>query len=483
MKKNSLITNLAWKFGERISAQLISMIVSIILARLLSPEDYGVVSIVMIFITLANVFVSDGFGSALIQKKGATALDFFSVLYFNIGFSLLLYLIIYISAPYISVFYGEGYEILTPILRVLGIRIVFTAINSVQQAYISKKMMFQKFFFATLWGTISSAVIGIAMAYLGYGVWALVTQYLVSTTVSTFSLMVVIKKKPQICFSISSLRQLFPYGIRILGTGMLMTGYQELRALIIGKVYSSSDLAYYDKGRQFPNLIVTNINTSISSVLFPKMADEQDDITKLKETTRNSIRFSSYIMCPVMLGLAAVAIPFVRLLLTDKWIDCVPLLQLFCVIYLFQPMHVANIQAIKAMGRSDIYLKLEVFKKIIELIVLLIAMWISVEAIVIGMAICTTLFTFVNAYPNVKLLGYSLREQMQDIIPSVIISCIMFCCVYMMNYIPVNDFIKLIVQVVSGGVIYILLSVVTRNSVFANMKTLLYNIIKSKRNN
>ncbi len=480
-KKNGLLGNLAWKFAERISAQLISTIVSIILARILEPAYYGVISIVMIFITLANVFVSDGFGSALIQKKDATALDFFSVLYFNIGFSCILYLILFVSAPVISNFYGEGYEILTPVLRILGLRIILTAVNSVQEAYVSKKMIFKKFFVATLLGTVSSAVIGILMAYTGYGVWALVVQYLIGTSVSTLTLTIVLKKKLQFIFSYASLKSLFPYGVRILCTGLLINGYQELRALIIGKVYSSVDLAFYDKGRQFPNLIVTNINSSIGAVLFPKMSNEQNDKNKIKETTRNSIRFSAYIMCPMMLGLAAVAEPFVRLILTEKWVNCVPLLQMFCIIYLFQPIHTANMQAIKAIGRSDVYLKLEVVKKIIELVVLLTVMWISVEAIVIGMTICTTLFTFVNAYPNSKLLNYKIKEQVRDIFPSVLMSVIMFVCVYVVQFIPMNEWLTLFVQIIVGITVYLIMLVVSKNNEFAYLKNLCVDMIKHRK--
>lgn len=466
-KENGVIGNLMWKFAERISAQLISLIVSIILARVLGPSDYGTVSIVMIFITLANVFVSDGLGSALIQKKNATAVDYFSVLYFNIGLSCVLYLILFIAAPLVSDFYGDGYEILTPVLRILGLRIILTSVNSVQEAYISRKMIFRKFFLATLSGTIVSAVIGIYMAYAGYGVWALVAQYLVSTGVSTFILFITLKKRPQFVFSFNSLKELLPYGVRILSAGLLISGYQELRALIIGKIYSSADLAYYDRSRNFPNLIVTNINTSISAVLFPKMSKEQEDLERIKTTTRNSIRFSSYIMCPMMLGLAAVAEPFVKLLLTDKWIDCVPLLQWFCIIYLFQPIHSANMQAIKGMGRSDIYLKLEIIKKVIELIVLLVVMWISVEAIVIGMAVCTTLFTFINAYPNIKLLNYSLKEQMNDILPSLIMSGVMSVVVYLIGFITMNNIVKLLLQVLIGLGAYIAFSVFTKNKEFS----------------
>lgn len=477
-EKHGLLSNLAWKFGERISAQLISTIVSIILARLLEPSHYGTVSIVMIFITLANVFVSDGLGSALIQKKDADETDFFSVLYFNIGFSCVLYTLLFFAAPFISKFYGPEYEILTPVLRVLGLRIILTAVNSTQQAYISKKMMFRKFFIATLGGTLSSAVVGIAMAYGGYGVWALVAQYLVSTGVSTITLSLVIGKRPRLLFSFDRVKSLIPYGIRILGTGLLITGYQELRSVIIGKKYSSADLAYYDKGRSFPLLIVNNLNSSIAAVLFPKMSEEQDDRQKIKTTTRNSIRFSALILCPMMLGLATVSDSFVRLLLTEKWLPCVSLMQLFCIIYLFQPIHTANMQAIKAMGRSDIYLRLEVVKKVIELVVLLVTMWISVDAMVIGMAVCATLFVFVNAYPNIKLLDYSIREQLADILPPVVMSLIMGAAVVAVGLLPLPLVIKLIVQVLAGAILYFAMTILTRNR---EMKQLLQILWKGRK--
>lgn len=477
-KKNGLIGNMFWKFSERISAQLISTIVSIILARMLEPSHYGVISIVMIFITLANVFVSDGLGTSLVQKKDATKLDFFSVLYFNIAFSSVLYLIIFFAAPYISAFYGEGYEILTPVLRVLGLRIIFTGINSVQHAYVSKKMIFRKYFLSTLLGTISSAIVGITMAYLGYGVWALVAQYMTSTTVSTLVLFIVLNKRPKLMFSLKNLRELFPYGMCILGTKLLITAYMEMRALIIGKIYSSKDLAYYDKGKHFPHLVVTNIDSTISTVLFPKMSNEQNDMERVKGTTRNSIKYSSFILCPMMLGLAAVAEPFVKLILTEKWIECVPLLQLFCVIYLFQPIHSANMQAIKAIGRGDIYMKLEIVKKIIELLVLIIVMRISVEAIVVGMALCTVLFTFVNAYPNIKFLNYKFTEQMRDILPSVICSLIMFVIVYLINFCEFNDILKLILQCTTGILIYILISTLINNQMVKGMWNLMLQRLK-----
>lgn len=478
--EHNLISNLAWKFGERITAQVVTLIVSIILARILEPSHYGVISIVTIFITLANVLVSDGFGSALIQKKNADALDFSSVLYFNIFFSIILYVTLYICAPLISSFYGEGYEILTPVLRVLGLRIIISGVNSVQQAYVSRQMIFRKFFFSTFFGTILSAFVGISLAYNGFGVWALVAQYLTNTIVDTLVLFITVRIKIVPHFSMSRLKELLNFGAKILGAKLLVTGFQELRALIIGKVYSSSDLAFYDKGKQFPNLIVANIDASISSVLFPKMSKQQDNITAIKETARNSIRFSSYIMCPLMLGLASVAEQFVRIVLTDKWLPCVGLLRMFCIVYLFQPIHSANMQAIKALGQSKVYLQLEIIKKVIELVTLLAVMWISMDAIVISMAVLTTLFTFLNAIPNKKLLHYTFTEQMQDILPSIGISAVMVVAVLFLGLLPMSEFIVLGIQILCGIIIYILLSILSKNSQFYYLINMIKSVFKGK---
>lgn len=472
----STLSNLIWKFAERISSQLVSFVVSIILARILTPADYGCVAMVMIFVTLANVLVEGGFSSALIQKKDADKLDFSTVFYFSIAFSIILYLILYVTAPLISRFYGDGYEILTPILRVIGLQVIIYGVNSVQQAYVSKQMMFRKFFWSTLVGTIISACVGLSMAYLGYGIWALVGQQLTMAITNTLVLYLVTRKLPGLSFSFKRLKGLFGYGAKILGASLLTTLFLDLRSLIIGKLYSAKDLAYFDRGRQFPNLLVSNINSSVGAVLFPKMSKEQDDKERIKQTCRMSIRFSSFVMIPLMMGLAACAAPFIRLLLTDKWIDCVPYLQLFCIIYMFYPLHTANMQAIKALGRSDTFLLLEVVKKSIELICLLLVMRISVTAIAINMAILTTLFTFVNAVPNMKLLDYSLREQLGDIMPSIVMSLAMAFCVSLIGRIPCSDIIKLIAQVLAGIFIYIGLALITKNKELE----ILWDIVKNR---
>lgn len=474
----SLLSNLSWKFAERIASQAVSFVVSIVLARILAPSDYGAIAMVMIFVTLANVIAEGGFSSALIQKKDADKLDFSTVFYFSIAFSIVLYVTLYFTAPCISLFYGEGYEILTPVLRVIGLQVIIYAANSVQQAYVSKKMMFQKFFWSTLIGTIVSAIIGLAMAYSGYGIWALVGQQLSMAITNIIVLYLVTRKLPGLMFSYERLKGLFNYGAKILGASLLVSLFLDLRSLIIGKLYSAKDLAFFDRGRQFPNLIVVNVNSSVGAVLFPKMSEQQDDNQKIKETCRMSIRFSSFVMMPLMMGLAACGEPLIRLLLTNKWIDCVPFLQLFCIIYMFYPMHTANMQAIKALGHSGTFLKLEVLKKAIELICLFLVMRISVIAIAVNMAILTTLFTFINAVPNIKYLNYSFVEQMKDILPSIVMSTTMGTIVYFLGrLLPFSDLLTLVIQIIVGISIYVILSLLTRN---AEIEFLINLILKRK---
>lgn len=472
----STLKNLGWKFMERMSAQLVQLIVLIALARILSPSDFGTVAMVTIFIIFANVLIEGGFSSALIQKKDADDVDFSTVFYFSLVFSILLYAILYFSAPSISAFYGVGYQILTPVLRVLGLQVIIFAVNSVQQAYVQRQMMFKNFFWATLVGTITSAFIGLFMAYSGYGIWSIVGQQLTASVINTLTLYYVTRKLPILAFSLEKLKSLFNYGVKLLGASLLVTGFQELRTLIIGKLYTAQDLAFFDRGKQFPSLIVTNINSSIGAVLFPKMAKEQDSIEQIKNTSRISIRFSSYIMCPIMCGLASVSEPFVRIVLTEKWIDCVPLMQWFCIVYFFMPIHTANMQALKAIGRSDTYFKLELVKKIIELVSLFVVVWISIDAIVINMAILTTLFTAVNAYPNYNLIKYSYKEQIADILPATTMSMIMLIVILTFNhFVVLKDWTILFVDIIIGLVLYFGLSVLMNNQEF---KYIINSIIK-----
>ncbi len=473
--KGKVFSGLFWKFGERITAQLVSLTVSILLARLLSPEDYGVVAIVMVFITIANVFVSNGFGNALIQKKEADNLDFSSVFYINVLLSIFIYFLIFIISPFVAKFYKM--PILEPALKVLGLRVIIASINSIQHAYVSRHMLFKRFFWSTLFGTLISGVVGIFMAYHGFGVWALVAQYLTNTCIDTIVLWLTVKWRPILRFSFERSKSLISFGWKLLCSGLLDTGYSQLRNLLIGKLYSSADLAYYNQGDKYPQVIVVNINTSIGSVLFPAMSRFQENKERVKRMTRSAIQVSSFIIWPLMIGLAAVAEPLVKILLTDKWLPCVPYLRIFCISYGFWPIHTSNLQAINALGRSDLFLKLEIIKKTIGLIALVISLPLGPLAVAFSLIVTGIISTFINAAPNRKLLSYSFKEQFSDLLPPFCLALIMGIVVYFLNFLPFSDPIILIIQILVGMMIYLVLAILTKQKGFV----FIFKYITTKR--
>jgi len=454
MKKNSVISNFIWRFAERCGAQIVTFIVSIVLARILAPEEYGTIALVTVFTTILQVFVDSGLGTALIQKKNADDLDFSSVFYFNLFMCLVLYLAMFLAAPYIARFYDD--ISLIPIIRVISLTIVVSGVKGIQQAYVSRNMLFKRFFFSTIGGTLFSAVLGIIMAYAHFGVWALVAQQLSNSIIDTLILWVTVRWRPQLMFSWKRLTKLLSFGSKLLASSLLDTIYSNLRNLIIGKIYSSSDLAFYNQGDKFPKVIVTNINSSIDSVLLPSMSSVQDNHEKVKSMTRRAIKTSTYIMAPLMMGLAFCATPIVQLVLTDKWLPCVPFLQVFCITYMFWPVHTANLNAINAMGRSDLFLKLEIIKKVIGLTLLFITMRISVMAMAYSLLISGLLSQIINSWPNRKLLNYGYLEQVKDILPAILLAVIMGVIVYCVSFIRLNSALTLLIQIPLGMFVYIM---------------------------
>lgn len=452
MSSTNVITNFFWRFLERCGAQGVTFIVSIVLARLLDPTVYGTVALVTIFTTIMQVFVDSGMGNALIQKKDADDLDFSSVFYFNMAMCSVLYLIMFFAAPFIASFYRMPE--LTAIVRVLSFVVVISGVKNVQQAYVSRHLMFKRFFFSTLGGTIGAAVIGIAMAYLGFGVWALVAQMLFNAAVDTTILWITVKWRPKKMFSFQRLKSLFSYGWKLLASSLIDTVYNDLRQLIIGKKYSSGDLAYYNQGKKFPQLIVTNINTSIDSVLLPTMSKAQDDMAAVRSMTRRAIKTSTFLMMPAMIGLAVCAEPLVQLILTEKWLPCVLFLRIFCITYAFYPIHTANLNAIKAMGRSDLFLKLEIIKKTVGIIAILITMWISVQAMAYSFLVTTILNQVINSWPNKKLLNYSYLEQVKDMMPQILLSLGMGAAIYAVSFLHLSASLTLLIQIPLGVLVY-----------------------------
>ena len=453
-KRNAFLGGFFWRFMERCGAQGVTFVVSIVLARILDTEVYGTVALITVFTTILQVFVDSGLGNALIQKKDADDLDFSSVFYFNVVLCLVLYALIFFASPLIARFYDD--LSLVPLIRVVSLILIISGVKNIQHAYVSRHMMFRRFFFATLGGTIGAAVVGIWMARRGYGVWALVVQNLFNKTVDTLILWLAVKWRPKRMFSWQRLKGLLSYGWKLLAAKLIDTVYADLRTLIIGKVYSANDLAFYNRGKQLPGLFVTNINTSIDSVLFPTLSSQQDKVEQVRMMTRRAITVSTYLMMPIMMGIAVCSEQLVRLVLTDKWLPAVPFIRIFCFSYAFHPVHTANLNAIKAMGRSDIFLKLEIIKKLLGLAAMLITMRISVMAMAYSVLFINVVSQLINSYPNRELLGYHYKEQLRDMLPQICMSCAMGIIVYLVNLLPIKSWEILLIQIPLGVAIYVL---------------------------
>lgn len=478
-KNVNIISNFMWRLAERFGAQIVQLIVSIVLARLLAPEAYGTVTLVIVITNIFQVFVDSGLANALIQKKNADDLDFSSVFYFNVIWCLILYGFIYFSSPFIANFYNNPE--LTSITRVLGLTIIISGLKNVQQAYVTRTLQFKKFFFSTLIGIIISAIIGIIMAVLGFGVWSLVVQKVLNILIDTIILWLTVQWRPIKMFSFSRLKELITFGWKLLLSSLLDTVYTNLRSMIIGKIYNEESLAYYNQGNQLPNILAININSAIDSVLFPVMSKEQNNIQIIKSMTRRAIKMSTYIMTPIMIGLLFTADNVIKIIFTDSWLQCVPYLRIFCITYIFYPIHTANLNAIKAIGKSDIFLKLEIIKKGVGLILLLLSMNKGVMAIAYSFLVSSFASQIINAWPNRKLLNYSYIEQIIDIIPNVLLSLIMGIIVYAVGLLSINIYTKLFLQIIIGIIIYVFGSIISKNESFEYLYKILLEMFKNKK--
>lgn len=473
------IRNFIWRFAERTGAQLVTFVVSIILARLLEPQMYGTIALVTVFTTILQVFVDSGLGTALIQKKDADDLDFSSVFYFNLVSCIILYMLMFSLAPTLAKFYNN--KDLIPIIRVISLTIVISGVKGIQQAYVSRNMLFKRFFFSTIGGTLASAFLGIYTAYLGFGVWALVIQQLSNTTVDTLILWITVKWRPKKMFSWIRLKTLLSFGWKLLCSSLLETIYNNIRGLIIGKMYSASNLAFYNQGEKFPQMIVMNINASIDSVLLPTMSSVQDNRERVKKMTRRAIKVSTYIMAPLMMGLAFCANTIVELVLTDKWLPCVPFLQIFCITYMFYPIQTANLNAIKSLGRGDLFLRLEIFKKIVGLAFLLSTMWFGVMAMAYSLPFVSVISQIINSWPNKKLLNYGYLEQLKDIIPGILLAIGMGICVYFISFFNLSNILILALQIIVGAIIYIGVSAMLHVESFEYLIDILSSFFNKRR--
>ena len=453
-RSQSAASSFVFKLLESFGNQGIAFVVSLVLGRLLTPDDYGVLSLLLVFTAIAQVFVQSGLNTALIQRAKIDETDRSSVFFLGLAIAALLYAALFFAAPAVEGFFGmEG---LARYLRVLALILFPGALTSVQNAVIAREMSFRKLMTASLAATVLSGCVGVGMALRGLGVWALVGQQLTNQFSLCVLLLVLVRWRPHFCFSLRRVWSLFSFGWKLLLSSLMDTGYQHLRSFVIGKKFSSEALGYFNRGKQFPELLMNAVNGSIQSVMLPVLSEQQDDLERMKQTMRRSIMASSFLVLPLMAGLAAVARPLVSLLLTDKWLPCVPFLQICCIDFAFYPIHTANLQAINAMGRSDVFLKLEIVKKSYGIAILCVTVFCfeGVLPIVWGAVVSTVISSFVNAFPNKKLIRYGYWEQLRDILPPIVMSLTMFLAVSALGRLPLGSLPLLLVQVAAGVVLY-----------------------------
>lgn len=478
--KQKTISGFFWRLAERICAQIVTFVVTVVLARILVPEDYGTIALVNVFIAIIDSLITGGLSNSLIQKKNADRLDFSSMFYFSILIAFLLYIILFMFAPLIAKLYKNND--VTLIFRVMGIKFFITAINSVQQAYVSRKMIFKKFFFATIIGTIISAIVGIVMAIKGFGVWALVAQILVNPAIDTIVLFITVEWCPKLEFSFQRVKTLFSYGWKLASASLLGAFFDKLRQLVLGVKYSASDLAFYNRGDALPVLITSNITTTLESVLFPALSTFQNDKAKLKNAVRHSIKLGSYVLSPFLIGLAVVADKVIFLLYGEKWRKSIQFVSILCLSNITSIISSINMQAIKASGRSDIVLILELIKKPLFLVTVIISMFISPIAMAWGAVIYGFAACLINYFPNRKLLGYTFWEQISDLFSNVLLASLMAIPVYFVGIIKLNIFFVLSLQILCGVAVYILLSVIFKVQSFYEVKKMIKEKIKGNKN-
>ena len=461
--KGAVLAGFFWRFMERGGTSLVEFVVQTILARwFLSPEDFATVALISIFINISNICIQAGFNTALIQKKDTDDDDCSSVFLLSLGLSIVFYIILFFCAPLIASFYDK--PILTAVLRVQALTLIMGAFSTVPNAILTKRMEFKKIFYRTIGATVCSAVVGLVMAFNEFGLWTIVGQTLTVNFVGAIFLWFSVKWRPRLVFSKGKIRSLFGFGGKILGSNLINTVYANIVPLFMEKVYAGGTLGYYNKARTIPEKLTENINGTISTVIFPSLSTVQNDKVRVKELTRRFIVTSSFIMFAMMAGLIATARPLVLLWLTDKWAMSIPMMQFVCISYAFIPINNANLQAISAMGRSDIYIKLEIIKDTIGVVLLGGAFAVSVFCglgekgiflVLAVQALISVISVIVNAVPNKKLLDYSLKEQFCDILPSLTLAIVMGVLTWAITLLNLPNWLTLVIQLVFGVTFYL----------------------------
>lgn len=431
------------------------------MARILLPSDYGMIGMLAIFIALAQVLIDSGFSSALIQKKDRSEVDYSTVFYFNIVVGLVLYFILFFSSPLIARFYNIPE--LTGLTRVVALNLFINSLAVVQRAILSIRIDFKTQAKASFSAAILSGVVGIVMAYTGFGVWSLAIQAVLNAFINTVLLWIFSKWIPLKIFSFDSFKKLFSFGSKLLVSGLLDTTYRNIYTIVIGKKFASTDLGYFTRADQFAQFPSSNLTSIIQRVTFPVLSEIQDDKERLAHAYRKFLRLSAYVIFPLMTGLAAVAHPFINCLLTEKWSFTALLLQILCFSYMWHPVHAINLNLLQVKGRSDLFLKLEVYKKIMGVAVLCITIPLGLVAMCYGTIVSSLLSLIINTYYTGKLIQVGLLKQMKDLIPALLYSFSMAGVVYLFIRLMNDQLLQLITGIIIGVIYYLLISYITKS--------------------
>lgn len=457
MEDQGILQGVIWKFMERLGVFSTQFVVQIILARILAPSDYGTLSIMLVFTTVSNVIIQSGFNAGLIQRKDVSENDYSTVLWISLGIALVLYVLIFCMAPFLSAVYQL--PALTKPLRVIAVGMFPGAINSIQIAKVSKEFDFKKLFYSNISGIFVSGMIGISIALHGGGIWALVAQNIMNLLISCCVMYFMVRIKFRFFIDLRRLKIFLAYGWKLIVSGVLNTVSEQLNGLIIGYKYTTETLGFYTRGMQFPNYGITIVEGTMTGVLLPSLSKVQDDKMSRKKVMKSALSLSTYIVFPLMAGLAAASEHLVMLVLSDKWIGCVGYLKIFCVVYALYPVHICNLQALNSVGRSDLYLAIEIIKKIytLSLSVLMLLLFDTPMAIAIGALALSPVGWFVNAYPNKKIMGYGFWEQLKNLFPNMALSVSMYMMLEWINFLDIG-YATIIIQMLVGVVYYIAVS-------------------------
>ena len=474
--KNKTAKGVGWSFIDNISSSGISFLVSLVLARILSPEEYGIMAMLTIFIAISNSIVDSGFSNALIRKNDVVELDYNTTFYFNLVVSGVLYLVLYVCAPFISNFFSE--PLLIPVTRVLGLVLIVNACSIIQRTILVKAVDFKTQTKISLISSMLSGVIGVGMAIYHCGVWSLVGQQLSRQGLNSLFLWIYGKWKPLWEFSYNSFKNLFGFGSKLLLSGLIDTIYKNIYYIVIGRFYTADQLGQYTRAEQFTSIFSSNLTSVIQRVSYPVLSTIQEDAIRLQEAYRKIIKATMLITFVCMLVLAALAKPLVLILIGEKWLFAVPYLQILCFAEMLYPLHAINLNILQVKGRSDLFLKLEVIKKIVAILPIVLGITLGIKFMLWG-AVCTSVISFfLNSYYSGHLVNYSTMNQIKDIFPTFLIASFVAGTIWCLSFLNLSIYFTFFIQCVTGFILLIFINEKCRLKEYMEMKQLFLTILK-----